>query len=566
MDLSPNLGGLAQDLAINLGISQLPAYTFQLSLNHLMWGYQLGVFYTQEEYSQQAIADLSDWYGVQYVLLNSQMDDSTRFPTSDWSVIHHDDEIVLLESIEERQPASRLEKPTLLVIGDTSGSVYYDLFRMANEGLAPYDEFLFVDGSRGIDEYTQDELSAFDILLLHGYHYRDATRAWTLLGEYVRDGGSLFIDTGWQYKIPHWEFEQAPDVLPMDRLTWTSYGRDNAYSINADAIDSQIEANEFAPLVWEDHAWGVSGGEIGDVRDWAVPVLTSHGKPLLLAGEYGQGRVVWSGMNLISHINAYGNDQEKAFLRDLILWLAEGIETREWGAPEILRDVPDEIRFTISETSSELTWLLWRESYYPNWHASWSSQEGQQPVPVYRAGPGLMLLPLPPTATTAVLTLSWEPDAWARAGILGSVLGFAGLVALLLDGLLLKGEGFTWLKIAFLVRTPRPFLGEGPNIEWAERKREELVTGFAGPQSAIADADVTASGSDDLGSSSIAQKSPGYGFDPLSRADPASRTPEEAAEESLLRSWLEKTGHAEDAWAEKLLRRRRSGKRGRGEE
>ena len=498
-------------------------------------------------------------------ILNPQLDDSSRFATSDWKVIHQDDDITLIGSNKETHQVSLMETPTLLVIGDASGSVYHEVFRLANEGLATYDEFLIVDGSKNIDEFALSELSQFDVILLHGYQYRDAAKAWTLLGDYVRGGGSLFIDTGWQYKIPHWEFEQAPDVLPVDRLAWTSYGKEDTFSLDTQIIRSEIDVDELAPLVWEDHPWGVSGAEIGSVRDWAIPVLSAQGRPLMLAGEYGQGRVVWSGMNLISHINAYANDQEKALLGDLISWLAEGTERKELAAPEILRSSPDEIRFNMDTATHGSSWLLWRESYYPSWRASWTSDDEQTPVPVYRAGPGLMLLPVPASAGEGILTLAWQPNIWEKAGLLATFAGIAGLFAFSIDGLVFKGEGFTWIKIALLVRIPRPFLGEGPNTEWAERKREELVTGYSEVESETVAVDVStdASNETDMAKPTEAQ---GFSINLAPDEELDADYPESVAEDSLLQSWLDGTGHDEDAWAEKLLGRRHHSKERQGEE
>ena len=66
--------------------------------------------------------------------------------------------------------------------------------------------YLLAEGSRDIDDFSPEELSKFDVLLLHGYQYGSGEEAWDLLNAYVSGGGSLFIDTGWQYFIPEWEW------------------------------------------------------------------------------------------------------------------------------------------------------------------------------------------------------------------------------------------------------------------------------------------------------------------------------------------------------------------------
>jgi len=48
------------------------------------------------------------------------------------------------------------------------------------------------------------------------------------------------------------------------------------------------------------------------VRDWGKVVLSAAGQPLIVAGEYGQGRVIRSGRNLILPANDNQNDVGRA--------------------------------------------------------------------------------------------------------------------------------------------------------------------------------------------------------------------------------------------------------------
>lgn len=42
---------------------------------------------------------------------------------------------------------------------------------------------------------------------------------------------------------------------------------------------------------------------------------------------------------------------------------------------------------------------------------------------------------------------------------------------------LLAGAVFRWFRNAIRFRMPQPYLGYGPNIEWAEQKRREIAAG-----------------------------------------------------------------------------------------
>ena len=108
-----------------------------------------------------------------------------------------------------------------------------------------------------------------------------------------------------------------------------------------------------------------------------------------------------------------------------------------------------------------------------------------------------------------------------------------------------------WIKNVLRHRLPKPFLGEGPNLEWAELKRAELKATTIEPK----DLSTTLK---DLGSSvssSGIPQSDTYGLQ-LGRngGDNPPLTLEHTIDhDSLLQAWLAETGHIDDEWAEKLL-------------
>lgn len=109
-----------------------------------------------------------------------------------------------------------------------------------------------------------------------------------------------------------------------------------------------------------------------------------------------------------------------------------------------------------------------------------------------------------------------------------------------------------WVKNVGRHRIPRPFLGEGPNVEWAEMKRAELASGEQEygpeePHSSYSPAGVL----DGLESENqlLAHDSKENG------RDAPGSIPQDVAKgnDELLTAWLEDTGHFEDEWAERLL-------------
>jgi hypothetical protein len=273
--------------------------------------------------------------------------------------------------------------------------------------------------------------------------------------------------------------------------------------------------------------------------------------------------------------------------------LTGGRPSLELAAPVIRRDNPDNLTLAFAPVPGDVTWLYWREAFYPNWHAFLTDGTGEREVPIYRGGPGFMLMPIEAETEAATVQLRWVPSSAERIAVLLSGVGILLLAALVLDGLFLQGNGFTWLKIALIMRTPKPFLGEGSNREWAEQKRAELEAGHLSPDTpphlvpsqAISWWKGDRDGEQDqAGSAAVAEgqaadgpraeaaghmqpdgdvqreasagdaHADGDGHQP--EATPAIEPPSDEIERALLESWLNGSGHSDDAWAEKLLGRK----------
>jgi hypothetical protein len=532
-DVSPYHGRLAEDLPVYSGGSQIESYTQQLSLIHLMWGYQLGVFYSDEYGSPDAINDLADWLGIGYVFLDPSRDPIDKYDESTWSSIYEgmifgDRDIVVLKNLTDPEFVTLSNKPVILVIGAPEKGVYADVFKLAIERQVLSDEYFLVEGEGQVDHYTLEELRNFDILLLHGYEYKNDKKAWALLQDYVSGGGSLFIDTGWQYQIPEWEFSQAPLVLPITRSSWTNYGKVTQYELTQSVITEDIDPSSFDPLIWEDDPWSVSGTDIENVRDWGTAILRVQGHPLIVSGEFDQGRVVWSGMNLISHLIAYDNLEEAQFLQNLFNWLKEGKGEIEIEPPMVEREHPDAVDFFVTSHQEEKSWLYWREAYYPNWHAYLQDDTGEREIPIYRGGPGFMLMPIETSSEEVSVTLRWESSFIESASIVVSILGVLFLIGIAIDGLFLGGQGLTWVKIAFAMRLPRPFLDEEKHRRTGKKqiRVKDNISGYNG---------------DALDSEEGA-------FAPN-----AFETPLNDEQESLLKSWLDDKEDDGDHWVNKML-------------
>ena len=399
IDVSPYLGGFLQILPLYTEASTINIYAYGASLIHAMWGYQQGAFFSDEFGSPHEIDELARWLGIEYVFLNTVSDPLYKYDAKRWPIVTLPPE-TLSDSFQVRRfaestgMASVLSGPTVLVIGGVEHGAYEQVFKVLNSGALNYREGIAIEGSHYIDDYEVDELNKFDAVILHGYGYKDSDRAWEILDDYVSYGGSLFVDTGWQYVSPEWESEHLPEVLPATRLDWQPSPTNGQFVIVNKGFAQGIEPDEFAPMIWRGQPWGLSSPTAG-LRDWANPILTLASIPIVAAGEYGDGRVVWSGMNAFSHIRTYESEAEVMFLGSLIDWLLEGGTSMEMDPPIYVREEPDIIHFTVEAPLQENTYLLWREAHSPDWNATGTVNGESYELPIYRAGPGMMLIPLP---------------------------------------------------------------------------------------------------------------------------------------------------------------------------
>ncbi|MBU0618886.1 hypothetical protein KKD62_01470 [Patescibacteria group bacterium] len=434
VDVSPFLGGVVQTLNLESEISQINLYAITLSLLEPYWGYEQQVFFSENTGNTINVNNLAQWFGIKYLFLSPQLDfiDKYAADTDHWQEI---DEVGIWQFSQPTELYSwTVDKPVVLVIGSTEKAAFEPVFRASVNGAYNYADGLLVQGKANVDDYSLAELKQFDVLLLFGYNYKSQSKAYRLLDQYVAQGGNLFISTGWQYVDADWQLDKAPDFFPVTDLIWsTDYGAGEQLVLEDQAIGGQLQVADFAPLAWNDNAWGISIPVVGK-RDWARTVLSISGKPLVAAGEYGEGKVIWTGLNIFGHLNTYDfNEAEMVFLGNLLRWFGAGSLAEEQAQSQkllVTREHPDQVDFEFQATADQPSILYWREAEFPNWQATLSHPSGaKEKIDIYRAGPGFMLMRLPPLEQGSRLQLAFKPGGRTY---LGRILSLFALIILLI--------------------------------------------------------------------------------------------------------------------------------------
>jgi hypothetical protein len=257
------------------------------------------------------------------------------------------------------------------------------------------------------------------------------------LDKYVHDGGKLYISTGWQYIDKDWQSNNLPSFFPVNSVSWSSDLPADSNIVKAEqTLITDVDTANLSSLVWAGKTWGVSQG-LG-VRDWAQTLYTANGKPLIAAGNYGQGKVVWSGLNFPGHITAYEyNKEEIKLFNKLLLWLVAADDTNiqtDLTDVNIFRNYPDKVSFTFNDAVASSSNFYWRESFFPDWHAYFISGSERKSIPILQAGPGFMFMHLPMVKKGDRLVLEFSPGLRMIFYITLSVIVFSALVIYALFG------------------------------------------------------------------------------------------------------------------------------------
>ena len=359
---------------------------------------------------------LIDWYGV-YYYEGGRLAISTSAPPSSYlvknDVFDKNEMIAVKGAIIKWQTASgkpelnrelpqylnffkvrdELTSPILyannaarvLVFSDESG--YEDLMR----ALAAYNinsKYLIpVKAGKKIDDFDFSELSKYDSLILYHYSHGNQDKVFEKLGKYVQNGGKIFIDTGFDGKDA--VSKKLPEWFPIKSSDRRGLGRDWKLEVNSDILTKDIDTSKFGPPIFNEDDWKFTYGV--DMQSSAKALLTQDGKAILATNDFGQGKVIWSGMNFLYHLTQYKSEEESKLFKNILDQIVKTSETK----PILGKAVwikPEKIEF-LSDFGAR--GVVFKEQFYPGWKAK--LLPSGKTLPMYKVGPtmpGFMYVPV----------------------------------------------------------------------------------------------------------------------------------------------------------------------------
>jgi hypothetical protein len=414
------------------GGSQAYTYNFQLPASPELDNWMLDSMLNHRGTTVKT--ELSSALGIDAVVLGStQVGQGADYQALGWQQVSSSP----LTFVNPSPSGLATEWPSgngVLVVGSdqrSSSHPYNDLFERATTGMIQFTSGWLARGqSPYVDDYTTSELARYPALILVGYRYHDQSRAWRLLDDYVRNGGALYVETGWQYVDPDWNLgSPAPSILPVGELRWS------ALDPTAPVIVSGSAASGWGSMAYGSAGAGWGASSAGSVRAGAESLVSVGGRVVVARAKIGRGRVVWSGMNLIAHDAGAGSTTEDGFVVDLFAWLLGRFEApvppQTDRAPTWLDGERAQINLARAQGP---TWVLFKESFAPGWSAElrWPTSPdaaaGSRAVPITDGELDMMMVRLDSVPQGAQLLFSYAPTASVYGAWLLSAVSLLGLV------------------------------------------------------------------------------------------------------------------------------------------
>lgn len=359
----------------------------------------------QEMAEKQALF-MIDWYGVKYLV---------PFPGPEFNLAPRfwgENEYILKRSAEG-PPAVLTMKPefssgiveavNVPVVGFVGSDEGYDAF-LRDLGMLNLNTHYLIPLrlTSSIDKLSKTDLGKLDLLVL--YNFTGGGRSWQKITDFVKKGGSLFIETGGNPSLR--EGINLPEIFPAEQLNFGALGKE--WQVEANEELAAINFEKLEPLVYRNEPWKVSYvPDTGLIREGSRVLVSQAGKPIVVERKLDQGKIIWSGLNSWYRPWEF-KENGMVEVQVLEVILAKLLRTSYYPAVEVkvTREKPEKITIEGNNFSG----VVFKENYLPGWKAR---AEGKMPreagsraagengkgkiedLPIFAAGPDLMYVPLP---------------------------------------------------------------------------------------------------------------------------------------------------------------------------
>lgn len=395
---------------------------------------------------------LMDWYAIRYVAdekpLAKAFVDSGLVERQEKTSLNYFAEMAKKPTILEATNA-----PAILVIGKKTA---YDTV-LRDFALAGLDSqrYVPVRGPEKLSDVSDDDLKNFDGVILYGYDFSNDASDLTRLNRFVTEGGNLLIEAPSAAGDLSTAF---PDPLPMTTATDASPRDDWQFSSPDATLFKGVDLNAFGPPKYGDGGWGVKLAKEDSLKPWARVLLAQGGKPIIVGGSLGRGKVLWSGMNLFYHTQQFGNLEEGKLVTNILEYLTPSNAAKPEFQGKRLSPEKAEV------DGKDFKGVIFKENFYSGWTAQATASQGTTSLEVFRAGPDLMYVRMPADAIGKVkvdFSFGGPPGDWLLF-FMGPLFIFLGLDIAVFNGRLFFGRlsGFLSNRLGSTTGTLRRYWNE----------------------------------------------------------------------------------------------------------
>ena len=356
---------------------------------------------------------LFDWFAVKWFMVApfepakyDEREDYYERKTENLSIFEYTDPTPII---------SASNAPLFLVIGsDEAERSFGPILRSLSYANYSSPKVIPVRGKEYIDDYNIDDLKKYETVILYEYRFRNQKRALALLEEYVKEGGGLIIETSSFGETL--EMADIENPFPITEFEVETVNQEWNFKTSQDNLFKGIDFEKFSPAIFENSPWKIlTPPAQSSLREGAEIVLNTGQNPILITYPYGEGKVIWSGINLPYHITSRQNREEAKLLANMIDWVAEDksqlLSTNDY---EVVTVNPEQREITVKKPAKG---VLFKENYFFNWQAHIESNGKRQKADLINAGPDMMYVFLPedtsyPAKVIIEYKKSWVEMTW----------------------------------------------------------------------------------------------------------------------------------------------------------
>lgn len=327
-----------------------------------------------------------DWYGIRHFEIGAGDPDLAGYLRKEPFITSTETSLNLIYYSMDKKFVGPIYAPTnAKTMAVVAPEAHYDNF-IRTLSYSEYNSKQLIPiylGSK-LGSLKKENLKYFDAVFIYDYKKPIfSINPWGELTEYVKGGGNLIIETG--QKVSESEAISLPEVFPMTDSKIVVVNKPWNVGINETVLTEEIEVTDFTPLTTKYKPFAISEAKPEKLKEWAEPVLTKHGSVVMAMGEYGEGKVVWSGLNMPFHAIDNRNVSETIIFANILDWFFPDIDT---PIEDFNVDIPGYEKIVVKGNQGK--GVLIKEHYNPGWSAKVNGKK----VKIFKAGLFLMYVPL----------------------------------------------------------------------------------------------------------------------------------------------------------------------------